>query len=77
METSTPLVPDDVREEYTLTAAKLKGVKDNFMVMHQLPRGDSIDTDIDSTKYARFFEQAWYGVPIRMALLSLVFGREP
>ena len=32
---------------------------------------------IDDTKYAKFFEQAWYGVPIRMALLSLVFGREP
>jgi aspartate carbamoyltransferase catalytic subunit len=77
VEISTPLVPEEVRGDYTLTAAKLEGVKDNFIVMHQLPRGDSIDTDIDDTKYAKFFKQAWYGVPIRMALLSLVFGREP
>ena len=52
-------------------------MKENLIVMHQLPRGEAIDEDVDDTKYARYYQEAWNGVPVRMALLSLVFGREP
>jgi len=66
-----------VSEKYILRASKLGHAKDNLIVMHQLPRGEELAVDVDDTKYARYFIEAWNGVPIRMALLSLVFGREP
>lgn len=41
-----------------------------LIVMHPLPRVDEIATDIDNTKYNKYFEQAFYGVQIRMAILK-------
>ena len=42
--------------------------------MHPLPRVTEIDPEIDTTPHAIYFKQAFNGVPIRMALLSLVIG---
>ena len=44
--------------------------------MHPLPRVTEIDPEVDSTSYAVYFKQAFNGVPIRMALLSLVLGEK-
>lgn len=63
-------------EKYILRALKLLGAKDNLIVMNQLPRGTGIAEDVDDTKYARYYEEAWNGIPVRMALLALAFGRE-
>ncbi|MDL5502047.1 MAG: aspartate carbamoyltransferase, partial [Candidatus Methanoperedens sp.] len=30
-----------------------------------------IDPAVDTTKYARYFEQSFYGIPVRMALLAM------
>ena len=48
---------------------------ENVMVMHPLPRVDEIDAGVDRTKNARYFLQAFYGVPVRMAILSILLGR--
>ena len=42
----------------------------DLIVMHPLPRVDEISYDVDNTKYGKYFEQAFYGVPVRMALLK-------
>jgi len=42
----------------------------DLIVMHPLPRVDEIAHDVDNTKYNKYFEQAFYGVPIRMAILK-------
>lgn len=42
--------------------------------MHPLPRVTEIHPEIDKTKNALYFKQAFNGVPVRMALLSLVLG---
>ncbi len=52
----------------------LEKVKSNFRVLHALPRVDEIEKSIDSTPYAYYFEQAANGIPVRMALLSLLMG---
>src|ERR1700739_1660566 len=41
-------------------------------VMHPLPRVNELDASFDSDRRAVYFQQAAYGVPIRMALISLV-----
>jgi aspartate carbamoyltransferase catalytic subunit len=43
-------------------------------VLHPLPRVDELDVALDKDQRAIYFEQAAYGVPIRMALISLLLG---
>jgi aspartate carbamoyltransferase catalytic subunit len=43
-------------------------------VLHPLPRVGELDAALDTDSRAIYFEQAAYGVPIRMALISLLLG---
>ena len=54
---------------YKLVANDLSSVKKDMIVMHPLPRVDEINPDVDSTRHAAYFEQAFNGVVTRMALL--------
>jgi len=54
----------------------LKKAKENLIIMHPLPRVYEIPYEIDKTQYAAYFKQASFGVPLRMALLMLIFGAE-
>lgn len=63
-----------VAGSYRVTEELLKKARDNLIIMHPLPRVDEIDPAVDSTKYARYFEQSFYGVPVRMALLARAMG---
>jgi|SRR5271157_423758 len=65
-----------VAGSYRITAETLENVKNDMIIMHPLPRVNEIDPSVDSTIHARYFQQAFYGVPIRMAVLSLVMGKE-
>ena len=56
---------------YRVTVELLEKALDNLIIMHPLPRLDEIDPAVDRTKYARYFEQSFYGVPVRMALLAM------
>ena len=59
---------------YILRKSQLKIVKDNFKIMHPLPRVDEINKEVDDTPYAYYFEQAGNGLYVRQALLSLILG---
>ena len=61
---------------YKMTADNLAGAKSGMIVMHPLPRVEEIDPSVDSTKHARYFQQAFNGVPTRMALLCRSLGVE-
>jgi aspartate carbamoyltransferase catalytic subunit len=41
-------------------------------VMHPLPRVNELDASLDKDRRAIYFQQAAYGVPVRMALISLL-----
>lgn len=43
-------------------------------VMHPLPRVDELDVNLDNDRRAVYFQQAAYGVPIRMALITLLLN---
>jgi aspartate carbamoyltransferase catalytic subunit len=43
-------------------------------VLHPLPRVGELDASVDSDIRAVYFQQAAYGVPIRMALIALLLG---
>jgi len=57
-----------IKGTYTIDYNLLKG--SNTIVMHPLPRVDEISHDVDNTPHGKYFEQAFYGVPVRMALLK-------
>ena len=61
---------------HKIEASDLSGAKKGMVVMHPLPRVDEISPDVDSTEFARYFEQAFNGVPTRMALLCRSLGIE-
>ena len=54
---------------YVLNKRKLERAKKDLLIMHPLPRVDEIATDVDADPRAVYFEQARYGMFIRMALL--------
>lgn len=57
-----------IKGAYLINAKLLEGSK--AIVMHPLPRVDEISHDVDNTPYGKYFQQAFYGVPVRMALLK-------
>ncbi len=48
--------------------------KSDAILLHSLPRMDEIPTDVDITKWSRYWQEAFSGVVMRMALLALVLG---
>ncbi len=69
--------PEDyekVKGSYVLNKDMLENVKDNFRVLHPLPRVDEIHTDVDDTKFAYYFPQAKNGVYTRQAIISILLG---
>lgn len=57
---------------YILDKDKMKLAKDDMIVLHPLPRVDEIAIEVDDDKRAMYFEQAKYGMYIRMALIYTV-----
>ena len=59
---------------YQLNSKLVDKMKTKSIIMHPLPRVDEISTEVDATPHARYFQQVWNGVVVRMALLALVLG---
>lgn len=49
--------------------------KSDAILLHSLPRMDEIPTDVDITHWSRYWQEAFNGVVMRMALLALVLGK--
>jgi len=69
-----PVEYKKVASSYRLTPEFLANARDNLIVMHPLPRVDEITPAVDATSHARYFQQSFYGVPVRMALLKMLIG---
>ncbi|AGO53439.1 Aspartate carbamoyltransferase [Serratia plymuthica] len=66
----------NVKAQFVLRAADLAGARANLKVLHPLPRIDEITTDVDTTPYAYYFQQAGNGIFARQALLALVLNAD-
>ncbi len=65
------LTPANYRVTRELLATK---GKPGAIVLHSLPRMDELPTEVDVTRHARYWQEAFNGVVVRMALLALVLG---
>ena len=61
-------------EQYRVTRELLHRAKSDAIILHSLPRMDELPPDVDQTRHARYWEEAFNGVVMRMALLSLILG---
>ena len=61
---------------YRIDNKILREAKSDLIVMHPLPRIDEIASEVDETQHAKYFEQAFNGIPVRMALLCAILGGE-
>lgn len=48
--------------------------KSDAILLHSLPRMDEIPPDVDITRWSRYWQEAFNGVVMRMALLALILG---
>lgn len=60
---------------YQVTKELMRKAKPDSIILHSLPRMDELLPEVDSTRHARYWVEAFNGVVMRMALLSLVLGR--
>lgn len=58
-----------LKDSYVLDMAKMNMAKNDMIVLHPLPRVNEISVCVDDDPRAVYFEQAKYGVFIRMALI--------
>ncbi len=73
---------DEREGDVGLTPANYKITKDllvnkaksDAILLHSLPRMDEIPPNVDITRWSRYWQEAFNGVVMRMALLALVLG---
>ena len=65
------MTPDNYKITRDLLANKAKS---DAILLHSLPRMDEIPPDVDITRWSRYWQEAYNGVVMRMALISLVLG---
>ncbi|MEE9236545.1 MAG: aspartate carbamoyltransferase [Thermoplasmata archaeon] len=63
-----------VAGSYRIDLPLLRDGRKDLIIMHPLPRVKEIAPEVDRTPHALYFRQAFNGVPVRMALLSLILG---
>ena len=63
-----------VKGSHRIDMKTLSEAKEGLIILHPLPRIDEIAAEVDNTQYARYFQQVWNGIVVRMALLALILG---
>ncbi|MEE8413662.1 MAG: aspartate carbamoyltransferase [Dehalococcoidales bacterium] len=68
----------DTKEAYPVVDMKLLEGKEfkRTLIMHPLPRVDELAHEVDADPRSMYFQQAAWGIPIRMALLALLLGKK-
>ena len=67
----------DLEQRYSILNGEILGElkkKGTILVMHPLPRVNELPHEYDSYPKSVYFEEAGYGVPVRMALAALLLG---
>ena len=65
------LTPSNYKITRELLSSKAKS---DAILLHSLPRMDEIPANVDITKWSRYWQEAFNGVVMRMALLALILG---
>ena len=61
---------EKVKSYYIFRKEDLEDTKENFRLLHPLPRLNEISPDVDSSNKSVYFKQTFYGIPMRKAILA-------
>lgn len=61
-----------IERNFRITPEAVKQSKEDMIILHSLPKVTEIDPRVDGMVNAKYYQQSYYGVPVRMALLSMV-----
>ena len=64
----------DVRGQFILNESLLPLLKEDAIILHPLPRVDEVSAEMDDTLHAKYFEQVYNGVIVRMAILKMLLS---
>lgn len=65
---------EKMQKAFRITPEVLEQCKEDIAILHPLPKVTEIDPRVDDMKAAKYFDQTFYGVPVRMAILGLIGG---
>ena len=65
---------DKVKGKFRIGSAQAELLKDDAIVLHPLPRVDELSANLDDLPQAKYFDQVYNGVILRMAVLKMILG---
>jgi len=65
---------DKVRGKFQIGMAEAEVLREDAVVLHPLPRVDELSSDLDDLPQAKYFDQVYNGVILRMAVLKMILG---
>ncbi len=71
---SDPLEFERIKNAYNLNRDMLVQTRENFRILHPMPRVNEIDINVDADPRAYYFQQSQNGVYVRQALLAAILG---
>ncbi len=63
-----------LKDSYIIDIEKMKKANDEMIILHPLPRVNEIAYEVDNDPRACYFQQAKYGMHVRMALIAKLLG---
>ena len=66
---------EKAKASYRIDKSLAKNIKPDAIILHPLPRVDEIDAELDDLPQSVYFKQAHNGIPVRMALLGILLGK--
>jgi aspartate carbamoyltransferase catalytic subunit len=67
-----PYEAEKIQKTFKVTKEMVEQGKKDMIILHPLPKVTEVDQSVDYSEHAKYFEQVFYGLPVRMAILSLV-----
>jgi aspartate carbamoyltransferase catalytic subunit len=67
---------EKVKNAYILNKTILESMKKDAIILHPLPRINEIPPEIDDDPRAKYFEQTYYGLMLRKALLAVILAKD-
>ncbi|MGY5859807.1 MAG: aspartate carbamoyltransferase [Candidatus Thorarchaeota archaeon] len=65
---------DKVKGKFRIGSGEAELLRDDAIVLHPLPRVDELSANLDDLPQAKYFDQVYNGVILRMAVLKMILG---
>lgn len=71
---SNPAAAEAAQQAFRIDSRFLQGAKADLAILHPLPKHLEIPPEVDASQHAKYYQQAKYAVPVRMAVLAEILA---